>query len=164
MLWITESIKINKFVYCPIKVNLCTSVHLFVLAIALTNESISVNHHLIPPHRDYIHSMNDNVRRLDVYIHTQPPSICHAHLHVPIKLVLKTSFHSDCPIFAVIEGIYKFKQVSLLNRILPNTWQRMSKYLEIYRWLSVLGLVQVSWFSRFSHSRTNHISVYVVRD
>ena len=24
--------------------------------------------------------MNDNVRRLDVYIHTQPLSICHAYL------------------------------------------------------------------------------------
>ena len=28
---------------------------------------------------------------------------------------------SDCPIFVAIEGIYKFKQVSILSGIFPNT-------------------------------------------
>ena len=87
VLWITESTKINKFVYCPIQVNRAFSLqHMKYLVykycihlLFLTDESIYENHHLTPPHRNYIHRMNDNIRRLDVYIHTQPLPICHAY-------------------------------------------------------------------------------------
>ena len=154
-LFIAQS-KWTEHFLCTILSTLCTSIYL--LDSALTDESISVNHHLTPPHRDYIHSMNDNVRRMDVFIHTQLLPIFNSYPHhLPIKLAQRSSFHSDCLIIVVIECIYKFKQVSLLNCILPNTWQRMSKYLEIYRWISVLGLVQVSWLSRFSHIPTNYL-------
>ena len=46
---------------------------------------VSLNHQLTTLHGYCKHSTDDNVLRLDVYIHTQPLSICHAYPHVPIK-------------------------------------------------------------------------------
>ena len=116
------------------------------------NRHVSLNHQLTTPHRDYIHSKNDNVRGLDVYLQTQPLFICHANSPCPYKTGPKEQLSSRLSNICSHWGYIQIQTSSLLSWILPNTWQRMNNYSEIYRWLSVLVLVQVSLLSRFSHT------------
>ena len=62
---------------------------------------VILNIHLTTLCREYIPSTNDNVRRLDVYIHSLFSFVMHI-LHVSIKPKGATSEH---PVFVVNEGV-----------------------------------------------------------
>ena len=98
------------------------------------NRHINLNQ-LTTLHRDYKHSMDDSQRMLEAYICTQPLSICHAYSPCAYKTRPKGA---DFKLSKKSHCWTEFCQALT-----------MSKYLEIYRWLSVLVLVHVSWLSRF---------------
>ena len=106
VLWIMELTKVKKVcLFVPLEVNSAFALHYTkykVYKYTFTSHStywmsrhISLNHHLTPSHSNYIHIMNDNIRRLDVYLHTQLSSFVMHNLHVRIK----PNHYSDCTVF-----------------------------------------------------------------